>query len=288
MSNNYNDDQNQQQGTGLSASIKNKQRTFNKEAPRAAAEHPLFKNASTAKIFPALANVPEKEVASMFGLPDIDKKKIKEQYLIEHSDPFREKPSIFSRNGMRGADNGNNNNRSPGKSGSNSLAVTMSNDYYGNNNSKSAAGAGGGQTEHDQLLRNRAIRPFVVTRHGVTTGQRVESVFAGCDFAGDDRNEKAKTREHLHRSIREKNRGHAFVVRNPASAVKELDRQEFLNAVDDDTMDLLKDYIFSGKAALDAAARKRDDINEFRTNQRRQKGIRQQREQQKLKMIRDS
>src|SRR5258706_137378 len=70
------------------------------------------------------------------------------------------------------------------------------------------------------------------------------SVFAGCDFEGDERRVAKTKREALHANMHA--RGHDFVVRRCSE--HELQRGEFLGAVDDDTLDLLKEYIFSGRA----------------------------------------
>lgn len=274
--------------TQLSASIRNRQRTFNQHLPQIEPEHPLFRSATTAKIFPALSAVSEKEVAHMFGLPEIDKRKAKESYLIERSDPYKEKPGIFSRDGIRGSGNAGESSPTNNRSGSTtgSTRANMHDSLINNNINKNKNTQQGAL--HDQMMKNRLKRAFVVSRHGVSMGAPVSSVFAGCDFEGDERLKKRKVREQLYLSMKTKNKGNAFVVRSAAEADREISRHEYLNSVDDETMDLLKDYIFSGRAALDAAVRKRDEINGFRTNQRRQKGIRQQQQQQRLRLMRSS
>ena len=49
-------------------------------------------------------------------------------------------------------------------------------------------------------------RPFVVTRHGVSTGAPIQSVFAGCDFEGEEKVEKRRVREQLYQSMKKNNK----------------------------------------------------------------------------------
>ena len=247
---------NQQQ---LSASVRNRQRAFTAAAAQIEPEHPLFRRGHTAKLFPALAAVKDDEVAGMFGLPPVDRRLQKEQWLVDRSDPFRDRASVFHRAG-------NARGESPTHSGA----------------------AGAPATHAELLLRERTRRPFVVTRHGASTAAlyiSAQPTHASADEASADRREAQRARD-AELQAQRANRG-AFVVRSAASGSRELQCAEYLNAVDDDTMAVLQAYMFSGRAAVDAAARKRDDIVSMRTTRRRQKGIRDMKEQQRFQQIQE-
>lgn len=273
----------------VSASIRNKQRSFAPIQTRteAAQEHPLFKSSATAKLFPALAAVPGGEVAAMFGLPPIDKHELRQQYLVDRSDPFHDRPGIYSREAARGG--GGNNNSPPlphGTARTSSLPSpnsTMPKRITAGGGAAAAADLEGG--DEDERLRRaakaRMLKPFIVSR--MLEQPPAQSVYAGCNFEGDERRENQKKRAALHGKMREK--GQPFVVR--AGAYQNLERHEFVNSVDDETLDLLKEYMFSGRAAVDDAARKRTTVDSQRTAKRRQRGIRQQQQQHRTKQLRE-